>query len=285
MIIRPQSPRTRSLEIILLGALLVIVGFTSYPVIVASEFARRVGTEGFVVSYAYFVLGLIVFALGVLLYGVTNALTNWSTSGTSGTTRSISSMIARIFARRRYSRLLLGSSLTYGVFYAFASGVIVFQPAISFSEIYRVRVPSFAIATCCGSVGETPEAVVYLTQHLGLLLIPINLLLLFSISWLVGLNASLATFSLSTRTKNVGLGWLGGMGAFVGLFTACPTCAGLAVLAILGGTSSLSAAFFLGPLQTLFVGLSLPILVATPIMSARSLCKLEGRACQNLHSS
>jgi hypothetical protein len=285
MINRPQSPLTRSLEFMFLGALLVILGFTTYPIIAALEFAGRIGTEGFVVGYAYFALGLIILGLIVLFYGATNALTNWSTGETSGTISSISSTIATIFARPRYSRLLLASSLAYGGFYALASGVVVFQPAFSFSEIYHVQIPSLAIATCCGPVGETPEAVVYLTQHLGLLLIPINLLLVFSISWLVGLNASLATFSLSTRTKKMGLGWFGGIGAFIGLFTACPTCAGFAFLAMLGGTGSLSAAFFLGPLQTLLVGLSIPILAATPIVSARSICKLEGRACVNPQSS
>jgi len=120
---------------------------------------------------------------------------------------------------------------------------------------------------------------VYLTQHLGLLLVPINLVLLFTLSWLVGLNASFAAFALTFRTRNLGLGWFGGIGAFIGLFTSCPTCAGLAIIALLGGTGTLSAAFFLGPLQTLFVVLSIPILVATPILSARSLHDLEGRAC------
>ncbi len=120
----------------------------------------------------------------------------------------------------------------------------------------------------------------YVTQHLGLLFVPINLVLLFLLSWLVGLNASFAAIAFRFRTKNVGLGWFGGIGAFIGLFSSCPTCAGLAIIALLGGTGTLSAAFFLGPLQTLFVSLSIPILVGTPILSARSWHSLEGRgAC------
>ena len=133
---------------ILLGVLLVILGFTTYPLIAASEFAGRVGTEGFAVSYAYFAFGMIIFGLSVLLFGATNTLTNWSTGEESGATSSISSTMAGIFTRRRYSRLLLASSFAYGVFYAFASGIIVFQPALSFSEIYHVEIPSLAIATC-----------------------------------------------------------------------------------------------------------------------------------------
>jgi hypothetical protein len=222
---------------------------------------------------------LIVFGLCILFYGATTILTNWATGETSENPSSKSSIIAKVFSTRRYSRLLLLSALAYGAFYAIASGIVVFQPAWNFSEVYHVGIPSFAIATCCGPVGETPAAVVYVTQHLGLLLVPMNLVLLFLLSWLVGLNASFAAFTLSFRTRNIGIGWFGGVGAFIGLFTSCPTCAGLAIIALLGGTGTLSAAFFLGPLQTVFIGLSVPILVATPLLLAKSLRDLEGRAC------
>ncbi len=275
-----SSKQTRALKVAFLGALIVTFGMVTSPVITSLSLTQGVGGESLASGYAYFALTLIVFGLCILYYGVTTILTNWSTGETSENPPSKSSIIAKIFATKRYARLLLLSALVYSIFYAFASGIIVFQPASNFSEVYHVGIPSFAIATCCGPIGETPEIVVYVTHHLGLLLIPINLLLLFSISWLVGLNASFAAFTLSFRTRNIGLSWSGGVGAFIGLFTSCPTCAGLAIIALLGGTGTLSAAFFLGPLQTLFVGLSIPILVATPILLARSLHNLEGRgAC------
>ena len=275
-----SSKQTRALKVAFLGALIVTFGMVTSPVITSLSLTQGVGGESLASGYAYFALTLIVFGLCILYYGVTTILTNWSTGETSENPPSKSSIIAKIFATKRYARLLLLSALVYSIFYAFASGIIVFQPASNFSEVYHVGIPSFAIATCCGPIGETPEIVVYVTHHLGLLLIPINLLLLFSISWLVGLNASFAAFTLSFRTRNIGLSWSGGVGAFIGLFTSCPTCAGLAIIALLGGTGTLSAAFFLGPLQTLFVGLSIPILVATPILLARSLHNFEGRgAC------
>ncbi len=275
-----SSRQTRALKVAFLGALIVTFGMVTSPVITSLSLTQGVGGESLASGYAYFALTLIVFGLCILYYGVTTILTNWSTGETSENPPSKSSIIAKIFATKRYARLLLLSALVYSIFYAFASGIIVFQPASNFSEVYHVGIPSFAIATCCGPIGETPEIVVYLTHHLGLLLIPINLILLFSISWLVGLNASFAAFTLSFRTRNIGLSWSGGVGAFIGLFTSCPTCAGLAIIALFGGTGTLSAAFFLGPLQTLFVGLSIPILVATPILLARSLHNFEGRgAC------
>ncbi len=270
--------QTRSLGVVLIGAFLVTLGVVTYPFISVLSLGQGIGNEGFVAGYAYLALALTASGLCILFYGATAVLTHWSIDGASENS-SNPSVIAQVFATRRYLRLLMLSALAYGIFYAIASGIIVFQPAWNFSEVYHVGIPSLAVATCCGPVGETPEAVVYITQHLGLLLVPINLVLLVSISWLVGLNTSVATFALKFRTKNVELGWFGGIGAFIGLFTSCPTCAGLAIIAMLGGTGTLSAAFFLGPLQTFLIGLSVPMLVATPIMVARSLRNLEGRTC------
>jgi hypothetical protein len=269
----------KSLKVTFLGAFVVTLGVVTYPIISASGRRLGFGNDGFAVGYAYSVMAIITFGLCILFYGATSVLTNWSIDETSKNSLSNYSIIAQVFAKRQYSRLFLLSALVYGVFYAFASGIIVFQPAWNFSKVYHVGIPSLAIATCCGPVGETPELVVYVTQHLGLLLVPVNLLLLFSISWLVGLNTAFAILSLRLRAKSVGLAWFGGLGAFIGLFTSCPTCAGLAILALLGGTGTLSVAFFLGPLQTLFVGLSIPILVTTPILTARSLRNPKGSAC------
>ena len=273
------SGGTRLLNSALLGGLMVTLGVVTYPFIDALGLSLGIGNDGFVVSYAYLTLGLTVTGSLILFYCATRILTDWSYGEKSMNSLSSLSILGQVFARRQYSRLFLLSALVYGAFYALASGMIVFQPALDFSEVYHVGIPSLSIATCCGPFGETPEMVIYVTQHLGLLLVPVNLLLLFSISWLVGLNASFAAFALSFRTKNIGSSWIGGAGAFLGLFSSCPTCAGLAIIALFGGTGTLSAAFFLGPLQALFVGLSIPMLIGAPIMSARSLRNLEGQGC------
>jgi hypothetical protein len=267
------------LATVLLGALFVILGLTTYPFVATLNLSERVGGEGLVVNYAYFVLSLEVLGLCILFVGATNVLTNWSKGEASGASSSILGILAAAFARSRYPRLLLVSSFAYGAIYAFASRIIVFQPALSFSDLYHVGIPSLAVATCCGTIGETPQFVMLVTQHLGLILVPLNLLLLFSISWLVGLNASFASFALSFRRKNPGIGWVGGFGAFIGLFTSCPTCGGLAIISLLGGTGTLSASFFLGPLQAVFVIVSIPILAATPMVTARWLRGIEARAC------
>jgi len=267
------------LQIVLLGAFLVVVGFTTYPVVGALNFNGGIRSEVFVVDYAYFALALDLLGICLLFYGWTNVLTSWSLAEASGTELSVLGTVARVFAKSRYSRLFLVSAFVYGAFYAFASGIIVFQPALSFSETYQVGIPSYAIATCCGPVGEMPQVAAYFSQHLGLLFVPVNLLLLFSISWLVGLNASFASFVVSLRAKNARMSWFGGVGAFIGLFASCPTCAGLAIISLLGGTGALSVSFFFGPLQTVLLLVSIPLLITAPLLSARSLLNLDGRAC------
>ena len=271
------SHRTRSFQTALLGAVFVIFGFTTYPAIVALNLNRGIGNEVFVVYYAYFALALDLLGLCMLFYGGTVALTKWSPAGASRTELSVLGAVASAFNRTRYSQLVIASACLYGMFYAFASGIVVFQPTLSFSEAYHIGIPSWAIATCCEPLGETPQLVVYVSQHLGIILVPVNLLLLFSISWLVGFNTSFASFALSFRKQKVKMGWFGGIGAFLGLFASCPSCAGLAIISLIGGTGTLSASFFLGPLQTVMLLVSIPILIASPFLSARSLCSLDAR--------
>ncbi len=276
---RPVSVRSPMSAIVLPGALLVILGFTTYPLIAAWNSTETGVGENLLIKYAYFALGFDTVGLCLLFYGATSVLTHWSTSRASGKLASTAGMLATAFARRLYPRILLASSFAYGSIYAFASRTIVFQPDLDFSNLYHVSVPSLAIATCCGPIGETPQLAMLVTQHLGLILVPLNLLLLFSISWLVGLNASFASFALSFRRKNMGIGWVGGFGAFIGLLTSCPTCGGLAIISLLGGTSTLSASFFVGSLQTVLVLVSIPALAATPMATARWLRSLEAQAC------
>ena len=228
---------------------------------------------------AYVALVLTVVGLCILFTSATTILGSRSGGDTIENMASSFATLSRIISEGTFSRVLILSSVVYGILYAFASGIIVYDPNVDFHAVYHVSLPSSAVATCCGPLGQTPLAVVYLTQHIGLLLVPANLLLLFSLSWLVGLNAALGTFLFSGRANSNGIGWVGGVGAMVGLFTACPTCAGLAVLSILGGTGALSVALFLGPLQILFVGLSVPLLVASPILLARSLRANQARTC------
>lgn len=264
---------------ILVGASVFAAGLIMDPILSIIFPSQTV--EGQIdASYPYTALALVVVGLCILFTSATAALTNKSSKPTNEIATSVLTTLRKILSEGRYSRLLVLSAVVYAIFYSLVSGVMVYNPNVSFSSVYHVSIPSWAVATCCSPLGQTPLAEVILTEHIGLLLVPVNLLLLFSTSWLVGLNVAIAAFVLSVRFTNSRIGWFGGLGALAGLFTSCPTCAGLATLSILGETGTLSAALLLGPLQTFFVGVSLPMLVATPILSARSIRSLEAKVCR-----
>jgi len=114
-----------------------------------------------------------------------------------------------------------------------------------------------------------PQFVVYLTEQFAILIVPVNLILLFAVSWLVGLNAAIATYAYKHRAGSVGSRWVGGLGAIVAVFTACPTCAGFFLLTTLGLTGAVGLALTLSSLQSLFIAIGLPLLMAAPVMTAR----------------
>jgi len=148
-------------------------------------------------------------------------------------------VLVRALCSRPYNILFATSALLYGVLFAVVSGTLVYQPTLDLSE--GLGVPAALLVTCCDPLGQTPRLVVYMTSHLGLLLVPLNILLLAGTSWMVGANVSLASFAYKTRAVTGGLKWLGSFGATTGLLTACPTCASLLLLGAAGGGDALAA--------------------------------------------
>jgi len=134
-------------------------------------------------------------------------------------------MVAYVMDNKVYARISGLTAIAYGVFYAIVSSNIVYQQTVKFSEVYGAKIPSALAVVCCGPVGQFPQFVVYLTEHLGLLIIPLNLILLIVVSWLVGLNAGLSVFAYRNRPTRAGGRWFSVLGAAVGLFTGFPTCA------------------------------------------------------------
>jgi hypothetical protein len=65
----------------------------------------------------------------------------------------------------------------------------------------------------------------------------------------------------------------------VGLFTGCPTCAGLFFANVLGGAGAVTLATGLASYQPLFILVSLPVLAVTPYLTARSLSKVFREGC------
>src|SRR5207245_6335138 len=125
---------------------------------------------------------------------------------------------------------------------------------------------------CC-SYRTIPVIVVYLLPqlHLGLQLVPLDLLLLVVVPILIAFNFAVASFAFRNRPTRSGRVWLSGFGAAVALFTSCPTCAGYFLGGSLGGLAAASLAVALAPYQLAFVVVSLPVLLLSPLLVARNL--------------
>jgi hypothetical protein len=161
----------------------------------------------------------------------------------------------------------------YGIFFSLASGTLVYQPEVNFVIHYGATIPSGFIAPCCDGPGYMPKIIVYLTEHIGLQIIPINLILQIIVSYLVSLNAAIAISAYTISKKGRGISTIG---AATGLFVACPTCAGTFLSVFIGTASGIALSIALTQLQTLFIAISIPVLVATPFIMAKKLRNTDG---------
>lgn len=204
----------------------------------------------------------ILLALGAVGYGMYRYHRAKARSG--GTDRI--AVIAVMTWGGNSRRIFVVIFVAYGIFFSLASGTIVYQPDLIFSYHYNVEVPGVEIAPCCDAPGYMPKILVYVTENVGLQVIPINMVLQVTVSYLVGLNAVIAVRAYSSSHRRRGLG---GVGAVTGLFIACPTCAGSALSIFLGTAGSIVLTAALVQLQTLLIAVTIPVLLATPFLLTR----------------
>jgi hypothetical protein len=185
-------------------------------------------------------------------------------------------VIAQVTWNKKSRRILVATGIGYGVFFALTSGILVYQPDVTFSYHYNVAVPSAQIVPCCGDVGYVPKLIIYITEHVGLQVIPINLILQIAVSYLVGLNAAIAANAFSILKKGTGIG---SIAAATGLFIACPTCAGTFLSLFVSASGAVAFTLAITQMQTLLIAISIPLLVFTPIIMAKKI-KNSGWSCQ-----
>jgi len=188
-------------------------------------------------------------------------------------------LVPYTLSKRKYFSCFIVATSLYAIFYSIVTSMVVYQPTVDFVRAYGASIPSAVLTPCCGAPLYTPVLTVYVTDHLGLLLIPLTSLLLVAISILVGLNVAVSAFAFDNRAKGKGRGVAGALGAVVGLFTGCPTCAGIFFANTLGGSGAASFATLLGYYQPAFILLSLPVLLITPYLTARSLARVYRDGC------
>lgn len=187
--------------------------------------------------------------------------------------KDLATIIAMSTWNSKSRKIFAGTFVGYGIFFSLISGTLVYQPEVNFVTHYGATIPSGFIAPCCDGPGYMPKIIVYLTEHVGLQVIPINLVLQIIVSYLVGLNTSIAASAYAISKKGSGMSTIG---AATGLFIACPTCAGTFLSIFIGTASGIALSVALAQMQTLFIGISIPILLAIPFVMARKLRNSDG---------
>ena len=259
-------------KISFLGSLTVLASLLFYQSIL-STYPVEIRNIALLDEIAYVVLILLLVGLGLPLIGATHYFIQLPIMKITKAPSSTVILLSQALNDMRSFRAFVLASLVYGIFFGLVSGLIVYQPQGAISESYGVSVPSTLAVICCGTVGQMPQFVVYFTQQFAILIIPINLILLLTISWLVGLNVAITTYSCKNRSSSLRNHWFGGLGAIVGVFSACPTCAGFFFLTMLGLAGAVTFAITLSSLQLVFASVGLPLLLLTPTLAARKMPK------------
>ena len=202
---------------------------------------------------------------------------------TLSTDDSIVTIVSNAVNNKRSKQILLASAIGYAIFFGFTSGIILYKPDINATDFGFPNPPYAEISPCCNVPGYMPMILVFFTEHIGLQIIPLNLVLLVAVSFLVGINFALAsaTYFIAKKSSKIG-----SVGAVTGLFVGCPTCAGTAFMLLFGlgaSASTTATTIFLTTheiqLQTIFIAVSIPILLITPLIMARNIRQANLKSC------
>ena len=219
------------------------------------------------IAYGFYIILLTAF--GAIAYG----MYKYHKEKVEKKGSDIATIIALSTWNTRARKIFVLTFIVYGIFFSLVSGTLVYQPEVNFATHYGAVIPSGFVSPCCGEPGYMPKIIVYLTEHIGLQIIPINLVLQVIVSYLVGLNMSIAVNAYTISKKGSGISTIG---AATGLFIACPTCAGTFLSIFVGTASGIALSIALTQLQTLFIAASIPVLLITPFVMAKKLRNVDG---------
>ena len=255
-------------KLILLGFISIIVLFIIY-----ARFENPGITPDAVSSIER--LSISFYILLTLSFGIIGiGLRKYQRKSAATGNRTAISMICSSTISKNSLKVFIITFVLYGFFFSMTSGILVYQPEVIFSYHYGAEIPSAHIAPCCGPVGYMPKIIGYVTEHVGLQIIPINLVLQVTVSYLVAVNTSLAVNAISITKKS---GGLGSIGAATGLFIACPTCIGSFLSLFVGATSVVAFTIAVTELQTLFIAITIPILILTPFIISRKVIRSQNK--------
>ena len=258
------------------GRKLMILGFVSIAILflIYSRYQdpELITPEAFDsiqrIAYGFYIV--LIACLGAITYG----LYIFHRQKVEQREKDLFAIIALTTWNSKSRKIFFVTFVCYGIFFSLVSGTLIYQPEVNFSIHYGAEIPSGFVAPCCADEpGYMPKIIVYLTDHIGLQIIPINLVLQVIVSYLVGLNAAIAVSAFTISKKGRGASTIG---AATGLFIACPTCAGTFLSIFVGTASGIALSIALTQLQTFFIAISIPILLITPFVMAKKLRNTDG---------
>ena len=219
------------------------------------------------IAYGFYII--LIASFGAIAFG----LYRFHKSKVESGQKDLSTIIAITTWNKKSQKIFVSTFIIYGIFFSLVSGTLVYQPEVNFSIHYGAEIPSAFVAPCCDVFGYMPKILVYITEHVGLQILPINLVLQVIVSYLVALNAAIAINAYTISRKGRGVSTIG---AAAGLFIACPTCAGTFLSIFVGTASGIALSLALVQLQTFFIAISIPVLLITPYIMAKKLRNADG---------
>ena len=274
----PVELRKSGLRVVLVGMISLIVAFVIY-----SRFTMVAGEHLVMLTSELKVLASVILAITFAsMASVTYGLVKIFKAEQQGSVNSNSLLhyITNAFSEKKYWKIMVIAAITYGIFFGFLSRILIYNNDVSFSQ-QGISIPSMNIIPCCNIPGYVPMFSAYVTDHFSILVIPLNIILAVAVSGLVGFNVALGVyaFKISTKVRSTRkITFIGSVGAAGGLFVGCPTCAGSFFSALLGFGVVGESISALASFQTLFIALSIPVLVITPFLVARSI-RSNRRTC------
>lgn len=259
--IERMNMRNSGFRIVFIGLFSLILAFIIYSRLTSpSEQTTVIIPE--LRNLAYAILAITFASLISIAYGISRIL-KAERHGEANPGSTIY-YIATVFSDNKYLKIMIISSIGYGIIFGFLSQIFVYKNNISFID-QGIMIPSVNIVPCCNIPGYVPMFTAYITDHFLVLLIPINIILAVTVSALVGFNFALSFYILKlTRISKNKISIFQSIGLTGGLFVGCPTCAGSIFSALLGfgaGTTIAVLALF----QTLFIAITIPALIITPL--------------------
>ena len=263
-----ENSRNTGKKLIFFGFVIITVLFLLYhryqdPELITPDALNSIQR----IAYGFYIT--LVAAFGAIAFG----MYRYHKEKVEQKGKDLTTIIALSTWNSKSRKIFVATFIVYGIFFSLVSGTLVYQPEVNFSIHYGAEIPSGFIAPCCGSPGYMPKIIVYLTEHVGLQIIPVNLVMQVIVSYLVALNASIAINAYTISKKGSGASTIG---AATGLFIACPTCAGTFLSIFIGTASGIALSIALIQMQTFFIVISIPVLLATPYLMAKKLQNEDG---------